>query len=131
MYLGRHDFRTFMRTQKDKSRDHAMFAVRRIDEISITPAKSLAVGCNAKLADELYNYWDIEIRGKSFLHNQVRRIIGSLIAVALNQIDEKEIYEMITIPSKHTWNTRVNVAPPYALYLSKIHYNENDLVLEK
>lgn len=128
LYLGRHDFRTFMRTQKDKERDHAMFAVRRIDKISITPGKSLAVGFNAKLANELYTYWDIEIRAKSFVHNQVRRMIGSLIAVALNQIDEKTIYEMLTIPSKHTWNPRINIAPPYALYLSKVHYNENDLL---
>lgn len=130
LYLGRHDFRTFMRVQKDKRRDHAMFAVRRIDEFTIRPGRSLAIGQNAKLAEELYNYWDIEIRAKSFVHNQVRRMIGTLIAVALNQINEKDIYEMLTIPSKNSWNQRVGIAPPFALYLYKIHYNERDMISE-
>ncbi|XP_058982334.1 tRNA pseudouridine synthase-like 1 isoform X1 [Musca domestica] len=129
MFVGRHDFRTFKSQdrQKSASRDHPMFTVRRIDEINIKPGRSACTGVNAKLAEELYDYWDIEVKGKSFLYKQVRRIVGSLIALATDRINEKCIYEMLTIPSKHNWDPRLQIAPAYGLYLARVHYNEEDL----
>lgn len=132
MLLGRHDFRTFMSVsrQKSPSRDHPMFTVRTIDEINIRPGKSTAIGPNALLAEEFYDYWDIEIKAKSFLYKQVRRMVGALVAVATNRINEKCIYEMLTIPSKLNWDPHILLAPAFGLYLCRVHYNENDLKLE-
>lgn len=133
MFLGLHDFRTFMSVsrQKSPSRDHPMFTVRRIDEINIRPGKSSAIASNGPLSENLYNYWDIEIKAKSFLYKQVRRIVGSLLAVATNRIQEKCIYEMLTIPSKNNWDPHILLSPAFGLYLCRVHYNENDLKFEK
>ncbi|XP_065359712.1 tRNA pseudouridine synthase-like 1 [Calliphora vicina] len=133
MLLGRHDFRTFMSVsrQKGPSRDHPMFTVRNIDEINIKPGKTTAVGPNGILAEDIYDYWDIEIKAKSFIYKQVRRMVGALVAVATNRINEKCMYEMITIPSKHNWDPRILLAPAFGLYLCRVHYNEDDLKLEK
>lgn len=133
MLLGRHDFRTFMSVsrQKSSSRDHPMFTLRSIDEINIIPGKSTAVGPNAILAEDLYEYWDIEIKAKSFLYKQVRRIVGALLAVAADRINEKCLYEMLTVPSKNTWDPKILLAPAFGLYLSRVHYNESDLKLEQ
>ncbi|XP_075162339.1 tRNA pseudouridine synthase-like 1 isoform X1 [Haematobia irritans] len=132
MFLGRHDFRTFRNQdrQKGASRDHPMFTVRRIDEINIRPGKSACTGPNTKTSEDFYNYWDIEVKGKSFLYKQVRRIVGSLIALATDRIDEKCIYEMLTIPSKYNWDHRVQIAPAYGLYLCRVHYNEDDFKID-
>lgn len=133
MLIGLHDFRSFMSVsrQKSNSRDHPMFTVRRIDEINIKPGKSAAIGPSAHLAEETYDYWDIEVKAKSFLYKQVRRIVGALVGVATNRINEKCLYEMLTVPSKNTWNPRILLAPAFGLYLCRVHYNEDDLKLEK
>uniref|UniRef100_A0A1A9W4L1 tRNA pseudouridine synthase n=1 Tax=Glossina brevipalpis TaxID=37001 RepID=A0A1A9W4L1_9MUSC len=130
LLVGRHDFRTFMSTVREKNNDrafHPMFTVRDINEINVKRGKTTAVGVNSELAESLYNYWDIEIKGKSFLYKQVRRMIGSLIAVATNRITEKSLYEMLTIPSKHNWDHRVLLSPAFGLYLYRVHYNEKDM----
>ncbi|KAI8126313.1 hypothetical protein FF38_09129 [Lucilia cuprina] len=129
MLLGRHDFRTFMSVSRHKgpSLYHPMFTVRSIDEINIRPGKTAAIGPNAKLAEEFYDYWDIEIKARSFIYKQVRRMVGALVAVATNRITEKCLYEMLTIPSKHNWDPRILLAPAFGLYLCRVHYNEKDL----
>ncbi|XP_060660904.1 tRNA pseudouridine synthase-like 1 [Drosophila nasuta] len=126
MFVGVHDFRTFMSTsrQKTPSRDHPMFTVRKIDEINIRPGRSLALAQNGVLATETYDYWDIEIKARSFLYKQVRRIVGTLLAVANGRIDRRVVYQMLTIPSKHNWDHRVLVAPACGLYLCGVHYRE-------
>lgn len=128
MFLGRHDFRTFMSVsrQKSPSRDHPFFTLRSIDAINIKPGRCTAIGHSRELAETLYDFWDIEIHAKSFLYKQVRRIVGSLLAVATNRINEKCLYEMLTIPSKHSWDPHILLAPACGLYLMKVHYNEKD-----
>ncbi|KAH8349879.1 hypothetical protein KR084_008610 [Drosophila pseudotakahashii] len=123
-FIGLHDFRTFMSVsrQKGPSRDHPMFTVRKIDEINIRPGKTLALATNATRAAETYDYWDIEIKAKSFLYKQVRRIVGTLIALGNGRIDERSIYQMLTVPSKHSWDHRVELAPACGLYLCRVHY---------
>ncbi|XP_016934290.3 tRNA pseudouridine synthase-like 1 [Drosophila suzukii] len=126
MFIGVHDFRTFMSVsrQKGPSRDHPMFTVRKVDEINIRPGRSLALAPNASLASETYNYWDIEIKAKSFLYKQVRRIVGALIALGNGRIDERCLYQMLTIPSKNSWDHRVLLAPACGLYLCRVHYRD-------
>ncbi|XP_050742224.1 tRNA pseudouridine synthase-like 1 isoform X2 [Drosophila biarmipes] len=128
MFIGVHDFRTFMSVsrQKGPSRDHPMFTVRKVDEIDIRPGRSLALAPNASLAAEIYNYWDIEIKAKSFLYKQVRRIVGALIALGNGRIDERCLYQMLTIPSKNSWDHRVLLAPACGLYLCRVHYRETN-----
>lgn len=58
-------------------------------------------------------------------------MIGALIAVGSRRITEKDVYEMITIPSKHSWIPGLTVMPPFALYLCKVHYNEDDFKLQE
>ncbi|XP_068142316.1 tRNA pseudouridine synthase-like 1 [Drosophila tropicalis] len=128
LFLGIHDFRTFMSVsrQKGPSRDHPMFTVRKIDEINIRPGHSLALNAHAKLANETYDHWEIEIKAKSFLYKQVRRIVGTLLALGTGKIDEKCIYQMLTIPSKNSWEPRILLAPACGLYLCQVHYKDRD-----
>ncbi|XP_036338197.1 tRNA pseudouridine synthase-like 1 isoform X2 [Rhagoletis pomonella] len=133
MFLGLHNFRTFMNVSRQHSptRDHPRYTLRVIDEINVKPGKSVAIGANAEKSESLYHYWDIEFKAKSFLYKQVRRMVGALLALATGRIDERSIYEMLTIPSKNSWDNRVLLSPPYGLYLCRVHYNEKDLELPK
>lgn len=122
LFVGRHDYRTFMNAKRknDKS-DHPMYTIRKIDEIKITQGRPLTTSLSPKT--DLYNYWDIQLKGRSFLYKQVRRIIGTLVCHGQGKISEKDIYEMLTIPSKYNWISQVPVAPPYGLYLAKVDYD--------
>lgn len=45
-----------------------------------------------------------------------------MIAVGNGILTQKDIYEMITIPSKYSWNRKIPVVDSSALYLTKVEY---------
>ncbi|XP_055845022.1 tRNA pseudouridine synthase-like 1 [Episyrphus balteatus] len=133
LFKGRHDFRTFMSTASSKQKidKGPMFSIRSISDIKVYPGRSLAVHPDATRAESLYNYWDLEISGRSFLYKQVRRIVGCLVSLACHRIQLKDVYEMLTIPSKESWHPKCVMAPPFGLYLCKVHYDESDLIFKE
>lgn len=58
---------------------------------------------------------------------QVRRIVGTLIAVGREKITLKEVKFMLEVPSHLSWNPRVHLAPSYGLYLCQVEYSPKDL----
>ena len=62
---------------------------------------------------------DIIISGNSFLYQQVRRIVGSLILLMKNKISLTNIQEALNMPSKGKFNLLVSSK---GLYLSDIKY---------
>lgn len=59
---------------------------------------------------------------KHRLHFQIRRIIGTLVGVATGELTKRDVYEMLTIPSR-SW--KVQTAPAAGLYLLNVRYKEN------
>lgn len=56
---------------------------------------------------------------------QIRNMVGTLIAAGEGRITERDIYEMLTIPSKHSWNHAIVPTPSYGLYLVNVEYPDN------
>ncbi|XP_055376826.1 tRNA pseudouridine synthase-like 1 [Condylostylus longicornis] len=132
LFQGKHDFRTFMSSSKNNEKQkHPMHSIRTIIEISVNRSIPPINSYEYEKAIENYDYWEIKIIGPSFLYKQIRRIVGTLIAASSGRISSQEIYEMLTIPSKFSWNTKAVVAPPHALYLCEVHYNETDFRFNK
>lgn len=50
-------------------------------------------------------------------------MVGTLIAAGNGQINQRNLYEMLTIPSTRIWNQRTRPAPSYGLYLSNVEYS--------
>lgn len=76
------------------------------------------------------DYWDITFNAQSFLYRQIRRIMGSLVAVAKGKITQRDLYEMLTIPAQHSFCNRITVAPSHALYLANIEFRQKCLTHE-
>lgn len=74
-----------------------------------------------------FTYWHFTCKGKSFLYNQVRRMIGALIALGLGKITEKDITVMLQVPSHHNWDPRVTPVPPNGLHLLNVEYDPDEL----
>uniref|UniRef100_A0A182MJE1 tRNA pseudouridine synthase n=1 Tax=Anopheles culicifacies TaxID=139723 RepID=A0A182MJE1_9DIPT len=118
MFVGIHDFRTFMAVAKGNPRQQeAMHSLRRIDQITVERGQTMVAAFNREQTEQFYDFWDVRIRGRSFLYRQVRRMVGAWVAAAEGRIDERDIYRMLTVPSQNTWCNNVFVAPAYALYL--------------
>lgn len=79
LFRGTHDFRTFMgATQQNSPRDHAFFTMRNIKDISITPSEAVCTKVAKDCAESKYNYWNIEVTGRSFLYRQVCSKYGTM-----------------------------------------------------
>ncbi|MDD9331532.1 MAG: tRNA pseudouridine(38-40) synthase TruA [Wolbachia sp.] len=97
--LGKHDLSSF------RSKDcQAKNPVKTIDDIDIIQNEN-----------RIY----IKISAISFLHNQVRIIVGTLVEFGKNKADPKKILEILNQRKRSAAGL---TAPPFGLYLVKIDY---------
>lgn len=98
-FLGQHDFTTFRASQCQ-----AKSPVKTLDAFSVTRAgDELRFVCSAR----------------SFLHNQVRSMVGSLKLVGEGKWSARDLAEALAAADR----TRCGpVAPPDGLYLTKVDY---------
>lgn len=54
-------------------------------------------------------------------------MVGILLAVSQGQLTQRDIYEMLTIPSKHSWCNEAKPAPAHGLYLVNVDYDADEL----
>ncbi|CAG5011617.1 unnamed protein product [Parnassius apollo] len=123
-FVGYHDFSTFKKFDKVNEKKHNR---RVIQSIEVRPGRPMVTSYTSS-QDGVFDYWDIEIKGKAFVHNQIRRMMGTLISVAVGKIPPEEVKVMLQVPSKHSWHSFIQNCPPDGLYLCNVEYNPEDLV---
>ena len=98
--LGKHDFSAFRSAECQ-----AKNPIRTLDELTVTKAEG----------DEIH----IHARARSFLHNQVRIMTGTLYNVGLGKITPEEIEKIIAAKDRTLAGP---TAPAFGLYLMKVEY---------
>ncbi len=63
------------------------------------------------------DFLEVEVRARSFLHNQIRRMVGAAQAVATGVISAGDVERMFRNPHPSNWDHRARTAPPQGLYL--------------
>ena len=97
--VGKFDFNAFR-----SSHCQASQSVRSVEKITIKKSKEVI---------------DLNFVGKSFLHNQVRIIVGTLVSVGRGKIEVDKVKEILDSKDR----TKAGpTAPPDGLYLEKIIY---------
>lgn len=97
--LGKHDFSSFRAAECQ-----AKSPVKTLDEISFN--------CSG---EEIIIY----VRARSFLHNQVRIITGTLVQVGLGKLTPEDVANILKAKDR----TKAGpTAPPFGLYLYRVHY---------
>ena len=99
LFIGKHDFNAF----------------RSIDCQSTSSIKTIN-DCNIQ---EIDDYILINVSARSFLHSQVRIIVGTLVEVGKGRIKVQEIKEIINCKTR---NRAGPTAPAHGLYLIKVEY---------
>jgi len=97
--IGKHDFSAFRSINCQ-----AKITSRSIDKIIIS---------------KKYDCIEIRVEGKSFMHNQVRIIVGTLIKVGINKLNELSVKEILNSRDRKRAGP---TAPAEGLYLEKIIY---------
>jgi tRNA pseudouridine38-40 synthase len=105
VFVGTHDFRAFCTVAPDDPRD----TVRTIDAIEMKYVRRTRV-------------YYIEVRGKSFLHFMIRRIVGACIQVSY--LKEVPISELVKALASKDPRTSFLKAPACGLVLRKIEYGQ-------
>ncbi|KAG6448702.1 tRNA pseudouridine synthase-like 1 [Manduca sexta] len=120
---GYHDFSTFKRFDKLNPHKHNR---RELKSIIITPGRPITTTYHQE--NSYFDYWDIEFKGRAFVHNQIRRMVGALISVGIGKLQPEDIKVMLQVPSKHSWYSFIQAGPPDGLYLCNVEYNPEDLI---
>jgi len=98
--IGKHDFTTFR-----SSNCQATSPVKTLNKISVV-----------RDGPEIH----LKTIARSFLHNQVRSIVGSLVEVGRKRWPERKIAEILAATDRTSCGP---VAPPHGLYLSAVDYD--------
>lgn len=99
LFLGVHNFNAFR-----ASDCQAKNSVRTIDSVSVHKKQDFVL---------------IQIKAKSFLHNQVRIMAGTLTQIGLGTIEAEHIQQLLESGDR----TKAGpTAPPYGLYLQNVIY---------
>ncbi len=105
-FVGTHDFRSFC-TLEDKSKN----TIRTIDSITVEYLPKFKV-------------FRISVRGYSFLHYMIRRIVGAALEVASRDYLDRSVLEK-ALAEKNPQQS-LPKAPAHGLLLYKIFYHEED-----
>lgn len=119
--MGTKNFATFAPRNRT---NHEIRYVRQLISLNIEPALPLMPG---DPLSSRFNFWEISISARAFVYNQVRRIVGSLIALGSGRLTERDINIMLHVPSHLNWPSSVNMAPPQGLYLKSVVYDKEHL----
>jgi tRNA pseudouridine38-40 synthase len=99
LLIGRHDFTTFRATKCQ-----AASPIKTLDVLTVTRRDQLV---------------EIEVASRSFLHNQVRSIAGSLRLVGEGKWSVDDMAEALAAKDRRACGP---VAPAHGLYLTQVDY---------
>ncbi|KMQ84869.1 trna pseudouridine synthase-like 1-like protein [Lasius niger] len=120
LFMGTKDFTTFSARNETRQIRY----VRSLQSFTLEEAQPLMP---FDPLSENFTYWHFICSGRSFLYNQIRRMVGALFALGSGKITEKDITVMLQVPSHHNWNPRATPAPPNGLHLLNVEYDADEL----
>ncbi|XP_011707639.1 PREDICTED: tRNA pseudouridine synthase-like 1 [Wasmannia auropunctata] len=120
LFMGTKDFTTF----SSKVTDRKIQYVRALQAFTLEEAQPLMP---FDPLSKNFTYWHFTCKARAFLYNQVRRMVGALIALGQGKITEKDITVMLQVPSHHNWNNRITPVPPNGLHLLNVEYDPDEL----
>ncbi|XP_018362379.1 PREDICTED: tRNA pseudouridine synthase A isoform X2 [Trachymyrmex cornetzi] len=121
LFMGTKDFTTF---SAKAITDRKIHYVRALQAFTLEEAQPLMP---FDPLSKHFTYFHFTCKARSFLYNQVRRMIGALIALGLGKITEKDITVMLQVPSHHNWNPCITPVPPNGLHLLNVEYDLDEL----
>ncbi|CAK9809575.1 tRNA pseudouridine synthase-like 1 [Anthophora plagiata] len=121
LFMGTKDFTTFSAKAISET------PIRYVRELRSLTVENVGPFMPHDPLSENYEYWHIICSSKAFLYNQVRRIVGALLALSAGKITERDINIMLQVPGHHNWLPQVTSVPGFGLYLVNVEYCQKEL----
>ena len=108
--------------------DPTKSAIKTLTDVRVVEVSPTPLELELEPLLSLYRRIDVVITGSSFLHNQVRRMVGAGVAVATDVIGLEGVKRMLDEPHPLNWNSKCQTLPPQGLTLVKVDFGPESLV---
>ncbi|XP_022538469.2 tRNA pseudouridine synthase-like 1 isoform X3 [Astyanax mexicanus] len=115
---GTHDFSTFQARGSDPKNP-----VKTMERVQVQPGLSFSQ-CHFNRDIE---YWELSFKCRSYLYKQVRRMTGALVAVGQGKLSVRQMQKLLDARDSLAYPQNM-CAPACGLYLTKVEYNDSDLL---
>ncbi|KFD46984.1 hypothetical protein M514_12114, partial [Trichuris suis] len=127
-FIGWHNFASFMSKCKTRQGELVVDTERTVKHIGIQLGRPLLDRTDCPFSDR-FNFFDVTIVSKSFLYNQIRRMMACLVATANSRMEMKDIKWLLENPNPANYSKyNLRKAPSAGLFLKNIHYDESDFL---
>ncbi|NXG25633.1 PUSL1 protein, partial [Grallaria varia] len=113
--LGTHDFSTFRSLSSDAP---SQSPVRTIFQVDIQPSPGFL---SHHYEHRALEFWEVKVRGRSFVYRQVRRMVGALVAVGQGKLEPHHVKELLEVKDPMAFPPNA-MAPPSGLFLKSVEY---------
>ncbi|XP_036362749.1 tRNA pseudouridine synthase-like 1 isoform X2 [Octopus sinensis] len=118
--VGTHDFTAFT-------------TVKSLREKNESPMRTVSIEIKlGRTALKQHNpgleFWEVYVHSRSFLFRQIRRMVGAMVQVAIDELTVDDIQQKLLKPCLKATDTKIKSLPACGLYLSNIYYDPKDLI---
>nr|XP_018902868.1 PREDICTED: tRNA pseudouridine synthase-like 1 isoform X2 [Bemisia tabaci] len=124
IFVGTHDYTSFM--ARSKGVPPNLKTERTILSCELSPGRPF-LPCDIS---KNWTFWNVRVRGRSFLYKMVRRMVSSLLALGGKKMSKTDIRYLLENPSQDNWPNYIHTVPGYALYLENVYYDPKDYWIE-
>ncbi|GMS96165.1 hypothetical protein PENTCL1PPCAC_18340 [Pristionchus entomophagus] len=87
---------------------------------------SIERGESRSIPNDLYDYYNVTVVARSFLREQIRRMMSCIVGVAYGRMTPSQVRWLLDNPDPtHFYTTHIPIAPPQGLYLTDVVYNRD------
>jgi len=115
---GEHDFRAFGFDCTDRDR-----TVRTL-EAKMTMEEGVLFREDHSFPFDMYQF---HFKCRSFLHNQVRRMVGAILSYASYDMTTFDKFKSLLDDPNQPWPAGFILAEPYGLFLKRLNYNKSGM----
>lgn len=125
LFVGTRDYVAFLGKPNSNIHDDNLSTVRCLHRVFVEPTAPYIPSS----LNDCFDFYHLTCEGKSFIYNQVRKIVAILLAVGQGEIDIYDVEQMFIEPSPATWPNSIHIVPSDGLYLTDVFYDPKDLAL--
>ncbi len=141
-FEGTHNFSNFCKTVSYRAKREKVESYNQLYENDIDPDvlfKKTVSEASVKLIEPSeadlssdprrahFDRYEVTIRGKSFLHSQVRRMVGICLDVATGKANVEDVDRLLKVKEEGVADFKFTTASPKGLHLLAIEYAPEDL----
>lgn len=123
LFYGKYDFTTFSTFDRKPNSVKLRSPYKTISRFEIKE-RDVYDDCLFDGRYQNFKWYDVYVQADGFLYNQIRRMMGAVLAHGFDLISLGDIQFMLDNPDHLNFHSKCILTPPNGLYLSRIEFKE-------